>query len=201
MSGYDPYTRPTTQASRPGFGPADGVQDIQRAMVESICMWSDLWRLGLEAWMGPFTPYSKPTVADDPETVRAREENAIRAQYAKCQEAFGRRDAKATASYYAPSVVQWNESQMETVGRDKVEQNFATLFQLPDLEAQYAAQKLELSPLADQACEFGRLSVKYSADPKIKLKAYDWTGRYMVVWQKIDGQWLMTFDMTNSLPK
>ena len=198
MSGSDPFQRLTQQAFGSGYGPAAGVRDMQRMMAESTRMWFDLWRMGCQAWMAPFS-----LVPDRTETCdRDQELAAIRAQYAKCHEAFCRRDAEATASFYAPDVVQWNESQPTCVGRDKVEQGFAGLFQLPDLEASYFVEKLELSPLGDEACEFGRIHVKYSAvdDAKPQIEALDWSGRYMVVWRKIDGQWLMTFDMTNSLP-
>jgi len=181
----DDWQKATLKMSRWTYGPAEALRDVQRASIRNMqfaALMAQLWRVPWPDW---------PPASGCEEDERA----AIRKQYEGAKSAAADRKAEKVAGYYAKDVIYVPEFAPRIQGREGLEVFLADMFCWENLEFHY--EKIEprrLSAGLDMAWELGEVSVS-ATSPEVKLK-----GRYLVVWQKYEGEWLMSLDIMNSGP-
>lgn len=124
----------------------------------------------------------------------AAEEQAIRAQIAAFQAAVTAYDEAAIAALYAPDGSLLPSTMPKLTGREAIAAFFA--------ELEPAQAVLTLTPVAVAVAAGGDLAVEEGtwtwANPNPDGTTARDNGKYVVVWRKLDGTWLMQTDIWNS---
>jgi ketosteroid isomerase-like protein len=79
-------------------------------------------------------------------------------------------------------------------GRDAVQQTWAAMMQTPGFELVFAPEQIVVSSAGDMALDRGTYSLTVAPDGTASTD----TGKYVVVWRKIDGEWKAAADIFNS---
>lgn len=131
-----------------------------------------------------------PTRAADP----AAEEQAIRALDAQWLEAVQRKDAAATAAFYAEDGAIMPSGAPASVGREAVAAAWAGFFGMPGFKLTFAPTRVVVAQSGDVAWEIGTYELGFDAEGGPVTDK----GKYVVTWQKVDGAWLVGADIFNS---
>ena len=122
----------------------------------------------------------------------AAEEQAIRDLDAEWIAAVAAGDAAKCASLYAPDGSLLPPNMDPVIGLEALEQAWVTTIEtLPNLW--FGPDKIVISAAGDMAWDYGTWEVKDAPDGAVVDH-----GKYLVVWQKIDGEWKVVADMFNS---
>lgn len=127
-------------------------------------------------------------------TTSAADEEAIRGQVARWLELIKSKDAAAIAQMYAQDGAFMPPNAPIGVGRSAIEQNWAAMLGTPGFELTFAPEQIVVSASGDMALDRGtyRLTVAPEGTKQVD------TGKYVVVWRKIDGEWKAAADIINS---
>jgi uncharacterized protein (TIGR02246 family) len=122
----------------------------------------------------------------------AAEEQAIRDLDAEWIAAVAAGDAAKCASFYAPDGSLLPPNMDPVTGTEALEQAWVTTIEaLPNLW--FGPSKIVVSSAGDMAWDYGTWEVKDTPDGVVIDH-----GKYLVVWQKIDGEWKVVSDMFNT---
>lgn len=124
----------------------------------------------------------------------AADEGAIRGQVARWLELVKAKDAAAIAQMYTEDGAVMPPNAAIGKGRTAIEQSWASMMSTPGFDLTFAPEQIVLSASADMALDRGtyRLAVAPSG------KAQSDTGKYVVVWRKVGGEWRAAADIFNS---
>jgi uncharacterized protein (TIGR02246 family) len=124
----------------------------------------------------------------------AADEEAIRGQVARWLELIKSKDSAAIAQMYTEDGALMPPNAPISKGRKAIEQTWASMMSAPGFELTFAPEQIVLSGSADMALDRGtyRMTVAPSG------KAQTDTGKYVVVWRKISGEWKAAADIINS---
>ncbi len=127
-------------------------------------------------------------------TTTAAEEEAIRGQVARWLELTKAKDAAAIAQLYAEDGAFMPPNAPIAKGRTAIEQNWAALMGTPGFDLLITPEQITVSSSGDMALDRGnyRLTIAPEGKPQVD------TGKYVVVWRKIDGEWKAAADIINS---
>lgn len=127
-------------------------------------------------------------------TTAAADEEAIRGQVARWLELIKAKDAAAIAQMYTEDGALMPSNAPISKGRSAIEQTWAAMLGSPGFELTFAPEQILVSSSGDMALDRGnyRLTVAPEATPQVD------TGKYVVVWRKIDGEWKAAADIINS---
>lgn len=79
-------------------------------------------------------------------------------------------------------------------GRPAVEAAWRGIFELPNLNLTFQTTDLEFSDAGDMAYDVGTYSLSFDG-PQGRIQDQ---GKYLVVWEKVNGEWKVAADMFNS---
>ena len=124
----------------------------------------------------------------------ASDEQAIGTANARWLELISKKDAAGIGQLYAEDGVALPPNFKAVVGREAISQWWASQMKTPDFTMTFGTDQLVLSTAGDMALDRGwyRFSAQGPSGP---IKD---TGKYVVVWRKIDGEWKVAADIFNT---
>lgn len=140
-----------------------------------------------ETTTGPLDEASTSVTAADDET-------AIRGQVAKWLELIKSRDAAAIAQMYTEDGAVMPPNAPMSKGRTAVAETWEALMSAPGFELTFAPEVIVLSSSGDMALDRGTYRMRVAPDGNEQIDI----GKYVVVWQKVDGEWKAAADIINS---
>ena len=122
------------------------------------------------------------------------DEEAIRGQVARWLELVKAKDAAAIAQLYTEDGAVMPPNTAIGTGRVAIQQTWASMMNTPGFELTFAPEQIVVSNSGDMALDRGtyRLAIAPSG------KAQSDTGKYVVVWRKVGGEWKAAADIFNS---
>lgn len=122
------------------------------------------------------------------------DEEAIRRQVARWLQLVKSKDAAGIAKIYTEDGAVMPPNATIGKGRTAIQETWASLMNTPGFEPTFAPEQIVLSGSADMALDRGtyRLAIAPSG------KAQSDTGKYVVVWRKVGGEWKAAADIFNS---
>jgi len=127
-------------------------------------------------------------------TTSAPEEEAIRGQIARWLDLIKSKDSAAIAQMYTEDGAFMPPNAPIGKGREAIQQNWEGLMNTPGFALTFAPEQIIVSSSGDMALDRGtfRLAVAPNGTEQVD------TGKYVVVWRKIDGEWKAAADIINS---
>ncbi len=121
-------------------------------------------------------------------------EDDIKAVDAMWVAAFQKGDIDTIASIYAPNGVLMPPNASTAEGREAVAAVWAGWGELPGVAINFAPDSIKVSESGDMAADIGHYTFAFDTENG----RFEDQGKYLVVWNKIDGQWQIIADMFNS---
>lgn len=106
------------------------------------------------------------------------------------------RDADAIGQLYAEDAVLMAPNETAVVGREAITERWMRQLTLPDLAFTLMTEQLVVSASNDLAYDRGT----YDFAATLPSGPITDTGKYVIVWQKVDGDWKVISDIFNSNP-
>ena len=118
------------------------------------------------------------------------QDNPIIARMTAFAAAYNRQEAATLAAYYAPNAILLAPGQKAIIGGEAIARHYQQAFDAGARELQFKA--FDIRPLGDKAAiEIGETVVQLGNQRIV--------GRYMHMWEVLDGQLLLTRDMYHVL--
>lgn len=108
------------------------------------------------------------------------------------EQAAATRNADTLAAIYASDAVGMYAEAPARMGRDSIRVTWANFFN--DLYLDIAPRRVDVSATGDMAYATGRYQIR-SGSPTGDLLE---TGKYLQIWKKMNGQWMVVAEMNNS---
>ena len=134
---------------------------------------------------------------DAPEAAQAStaaDEQAIRAHIARWVQLIQAKDSATIAQFYADDGVVMPPNQPLVSGREAIVQFWQSMIAIPEATLTFQPERIEFSSAGDMALDRGT----YRFTGKPGGQAVDETGKYVVVWKKVGGDWKVAADIFNS---
>lgn len=124
----------------------------------------------------------------------AADDQAIRAINQRWLELIRNKDSAAIAQLYAEDAAVMPTNEKAAVGRQAIGEWWKRSMQMPGYDLTFATDQLLLSKSGDLALDRG--TYRFAATPA--QGAISDTGKYVVVWRKVGGEWKVAADIFNS---
>src|SRR5215210_3672510 len=124
----------------------------------------------------------------------AAAEQAIRGHIARWLLLIEAKDAATIAKFYADDGVVMPPNQPLVTGRESIAQFWQSMTAIPEMTLTFQPERIDLSRAGDMALDRGT----YRFTGKPGGQAADETGKYVVVWKKVGGDWKVAADIFNS---
>ena len=124
----------------------------------------------------------------------AADEQAIRGNVDRWVQMVKAKDAAGIAQFYAEDGAVMPPNMAMAKGRPAVQQVWASMMQTPGFDLTFAPEEIVVSGSGDMALDRGtyRLTMTAAGAPQTD------TGKYVVVWRKVGGEWKAAADIFNS---
>ena len=122
------------------------------------------------------------------------DEQAIRGQVDRWLQLVKAKDAASIAALYTQDGAVMPPNAPIGKGRSAIQQTWASMMQTPGFDLTFVPEQIIVSSSGDIALDRGtyRLAVAPSGKPQND------TGKYVVVWRKVGGEWKAAADIFNS---
>lgn len=124
----------------------------------------------------------------------AADEQAIRGQVDRWLQLVKAKDAAAIAQLYTDDGAVMPPNGPIGKGHEAIEKTWASLMQTPGIDLTFAPEQITVSQSGDMALDRGTYRLTVAPDGKPQQD----TGKYVVVWRKVDGTWKAAADIFNS---
>ncbi|MFZ9396619.1 MAG: YybH family protein [Erythrobacter sp.] len=124
----------------------------------------------------------------------AADEEAIRGQVARWLELIKTKDAAAIAHMYTEDGAFMPANAPIGKGHAEIQANWAAMLETPGFELTFAPEQIDVSSSGDMALDRGTYRLTVAPDGTKQID----TGKYVVVWRKVDGEWKAAADIINS---
>lgn len=131
---------------------------------------------------------------DEPAPDLAAEEDAIRTEDAEWMEAVEARDLDAIAAIYTEDGRFMGPNAPAARGQEAVRGAWEQLFGLPGVSLRFEPSEIVVSEGADMAYDSGSYRLSYGEGEN----RMDDEGKYLVVSEKVGGEWKVAADMFNT---
>ncbi len=136
----------------------------------------------------------------------ATEERVIRDLDKKWVQAVAAKDTTAIANVYAEDADLLAAGAPRASGRAAIRQAWVGFLKTPKLVLTFEPTKITMASSADIAYETGSYHLGYDVAPKgkrvkgkaVKSRRVEDTGKYVVAWKKVNGEWKVQYDIFNS---
>ena len=122
------------------------------------------------------------------------EEQAIRGQVDRWLQLVKAKDAAGIAALYAEDGAVMPPNGPIGKGRDAIQKTWAGMMQTPGFDLNIVPEQIIISSSGDMALDRGTYKLGIAPDGKAQTD----TGKYVVVWRKIGGEWKAAADIFNS---
>jgi uncharacterized protein (TIGR02246 family) len=122
------------------------------------------------------------------------DEQAIRGQVDRWLELVKAKDAAGIAALYAEDGAVMPPNAPIGKGRAAIQQTWASLMQTPGFALTFAPEQIVVSASGDMALDRGTYRLALAPHGTAQSD----TGKYVVVWRKIGGEWKAAADIFNS---
>jgi uncharacterized protein (TIGR02246 family) len=122
------------------------------------------------------------------------DEQAIRGQVDRWLELVKAKDAAGIAALYAEDGAVMPPNAPIGKGRAAIQQTWASLMQTPGFALTFAPEQIVVSASGDMALDRGTYHLAIAPHGTAQSD----TGKYVVVWRKIGGEWKAAADIFNS---
>jgi len=122
------------------------------------------------------------------------DEQAIRGQVDRWLQLVKAKDAAGIAALYADDGVVMPPNAPIGKGREEIQRTWASMMQTPGFALTFAPEEIVVSSSGDMALDRGTYSLTIAPDGSTQSD----TGKYVVVWRKIGGEWKAVADIFNS---
>jgi len=128
----------------------------------------------------------------------AGDEQAIRAQVDRWLQLVKAKDAAAIAALYAEDGAVMPPNAPIGKGRAAIQQTWASMMQTPGFDLTFVPEQIVISSSGDMALDRGTYTLKVASKVASAGTTQTDTGKYVVVWRKINGDWKAVADIFNS---
>ena len=132
---------------------------------------------------------NSPAIADS-----GAEEKAIRGQVDRWHQLIKARDAAGIAALYTEDGAVMPPNAAIGKGRTAIQQIWASMMETPGFGLTIVPEQILVSSSGDMALDRGTYRLTFEPDGTAQTD----TGKYVVVWRKIDGEWKAAADIFNS---
>jgi uncharacterized protein (TIGR02246 family) len=122
------------------------------------------------------------------------DEQAIRGHVDRWLQLVKTKDAAAIAALYAEDGAVMPPNAPSGKGRAAIQQTWASMMQTPGFALTFAPEQIVVSASGDMALDRGTYSLTIAPNGTAQTD----TGKYVVVWRKIGGEWKAAADIFNS---
>ena len=122
------------------------------------------------------------------------EEQAIRGQVDRWLQLVKAKDAAAIAELYAEDGAVMPPNGPIGKGRAAIQKTWASMMQTPGFDLTFVPEQIVVSSSGDMALDRGTYRLAIAPNGKAMTD----TGKYVVVWRKIGGEWKAAADIFNS---
>ena len=122
------------------------------------------------------------------------DEQAIRGHVAHWHELIKAKDAAGIAGLYTEDGAVMPPNAPIGKGRAAIQQTWASLMEMPGFGLNIVPEQIIVSSSGDMALDRGAYRLTFAGDGATQTD----TGKYVVVWRKIDGEWKAAADIFNS---
>ena len=151
--------------------------------------------LALTACQASDKPGNNSAAMNNGATVNAgADEQAIRGQVDRWLELVKAKDAAGIAALYAEDGAVMPPNAPIGKGRAAIQQTWASLMQTPGFALTFAPEQIVVSASGDMALDRGTYHLALAPHGTAQSD----TGKYVVVWRKIGGEWKAAADIFNS---
>ena len=137
------------------------------------------------------------TVSCGPATTRvdkAADEQSIRNLAVKWSAAVEKKDLDAIMSFYAPDATAVWPDAPAAHGSDAIRAAWIELLKTPGLVLRFTPERIDVANAGDIAADFGKVESEFDG-PNGRVQD---VAKYLLVWQKINGEWKAYYDSFNS---
>lgn len=124
----------------------------------------------------------------------AADEEAIRGQVARWLKLIESKDSAAIAQLYTEDGAVMPPNATIGKGRGAIQQTWAAMFQTPGFDLTFVPEQIVVSSSGDMALDRGTYRLAVTLDGTEQID----TGKYVVVWRKVGGEWKAAADIFNS---
>lgn len=122
------------------------------------------------------------------------DEQAIRGQVDRWLQLVKAKDAAGIAALYAEDGAVMPPNAPIGRGRDSIQKTWAAMMQTPGFDLTFVPEQIIVSSSGDMALDRGTYRLAIAANGTAQTD----TGKYVVVWRKIGGEWKAAADIFNS---
>ena len=122
------------------------------------------------------------------------DEQAIRAQVDHWLQLVKAKDAPAIAALYTDDGAVMPANEPISKGHDAIQKTWASLMQMPGFDLTFTPEQIIVSSSGDMALDRGTYKLGFTANGAAKTDS----GKYVVVWRKVGGEWKAAADIFNS---
>ena len=122
------------------------------------------------------------------------EERIIRELGRKWVQAVAARDTMTIGDFYADDGEFLPPGSPRVTGRAAIRTAWAHMFQAPNMSLTFEASKVTVASAGDVAYESGPYTFAFDG-PKGRIED---TGKFVVVWKRVNGEWKAHYDIFNS---
>jgi uncharacterized protein (TIGR02246 family) len=122
------------------------------------------------------------------------DEQAIRGQVDRWLQLVKAKDAAGIAELYAEDGAVMPPNAPIGKGRAAIQQTWTSMMRTPGFDLTFAPEQIVVSSSGDMALDRGTYSLTIAPDGTTQTD----TGKYVVVWRKIDHEWKAAADIFNS---
>jgi uncharacterized protein (TIGR02246 family) len=122
------------------------------------------------------------------------DERAIRAQVETWEQLIKAKDAAGIAGLYAEDGAVMPPNAPIGKGRAAIQQTWASLMGMPGFGLRIVPEQILVSSSGDMALDRGTYTLTFATSGSTQTD----TGKYVVVWRKIGGEWKAAADIFNS---
>jgi ketosteroid isomerase-like protein len=129
-----------------------------------------------------------------PPVDKAADEQAIRGLAVQWAAAVEKRDLDAVMAFYtSDATAAWPDAPA-IHGTDAIRAGWAEVLKTPGLVLRFTPERVDIANNGDIAVDFGKIESEFDG-PTGRVQD---VAKYLVVWQKVDGQWKARYDTFNS---
>lgn len=125
---------------------------------------------------------------------KAADEQSIRNLAVQWSAAVEKKDLDAIMSFYAPAATAAWPDAPAAHGPEAIRAAWVELLKTPGLVLRFTPERIDVANAGDLAVDFGRVESEFDG-PEGRVQD---VAKYLLMWQKVDGQWKALYDSFNS---